>query len=127
MARKGHGRKPAGVELSGIYASIISWLFCMKKLKAKTLWAIVLASGLCAALSFVIATPIGMLADKILLARFAEQRSLTHSVNPWQYMDLGEQIFTFTTLFIAFVALVCGSWAAWTLWKRRRHMTSTNT
>ena|SRR3989338_6418635 len=118
MSRKGHGRKPAGVELSGIYASIISWLFCMEKLKTKTLWVIAIASGLFFILSPLIATPFGMLADKILLAHFAEQWSLTHSANPWQYMDLGEQIFTFTTLFIAFVALVFGVLAARELYKR---------
>jgi hypothetical protein len=92
----------------------------MKKLKTKTLWAITIASGFCFALSFVIATPIGMLADKILLARFTEQWSQTHAADPFWYMTLGEQVFTFTTLFIAFVALVIGVLAARELYKRKR-------
>ncbi|OGG48691.1 hypothetical protein A3C18_02400 [Candidatus Kaiserbacteria bacterium RIFCSPHIGHO2_02_FULL_54_11b] len=90
----------------------------MKKLKTKTLWVIAIASGLFFILSPLIATPIGTLADKILLARFAEQWSLTHSADPFWYMALGEQIFTFTTLFVAFVALVFGVLAARELYKR---------
>ena len=91
----------------------------MGKFKTKTLWIVVIVSGVSFVLSPLIATPIGTLADKILLSRFAEQWPLTHSADPWRYMALGEQIFTFTTLFIAFVALVFGVLAARVLYKRK--------
>jgi len=97
------------------------WAFCMEKLKTKTLWIIAITSGLCVAFSFVIATPIGMLADKILLARFAEQWTQSHDPDSvWSSMAVAEDIFAFTTYLIAFIALVCGTFAAWALYKRRR-------
>ena len=92
----------------------------MGKLKTKTLWVIAIASGICFVLSPILASPIGTLVDKILLERF--EASLPTSYNPslaWNSLALGEDIFTATTILIALLALVCGSWAAWTLYKRR--------
>jgi len=70
-------------------------------------------------MSPIIATPLGMLADKILLSRFAEQWSQSHDPSlAWQSIALGENIFAVTTLLIALTALVCGVPAARVLYKR---------
>ena len=94
--------------------------FMFEKIKTKTLWIIAIASGISFVLSPFIATPIGTLADKILLSRFAEQWSQTHDPSlAWQSMALGDNIFAFTTYLIASVALVVGLIAARALYKRR--------
>ncbi|OHA72104.1 MAG: hypothetical protein A3A27_02125 [Candidatus Wildermuthbacteria bacterium RIFCSPLOWO2_01_FULL_47_18] len=92
--------------------------FMFEKLHTRTLWIIATVSGGSFLLSPVLASPIGNLADSILLEGF-EAAWLGSRVSPWQYMTLGENIFTAATVLIAFLALACGSYAAWTLYKRR--------
>ena len=111
----------AGTGLSDTHASLISWFFRMNKYKAKTLWVISIGSGLAFLLSPLIATPVGTLVDNILLTRFAEQWTQSHDLQlVFDSMALGENIFTFTTGFIALVALVFGVIAARELYKRKR-------
>lgn len=94
----------------------------MSKYKTKTLWIIAIASCVCFLISPLLATPFGTLADNFLLTRFAEQWPQSHDPDlVWTSLVLGEQIFTFTTLFIAFVALVCGLFAARVLYQRKKN------
>lgn len=92
----------------------------MGTLKTKTLWVIAVASGICFVLSPILASPLGNLADSILLERFEASWSASHDPSlAWQSLTLGENIFTVATILIALLALTCGSWAAWTLYTRR--------
>ncbi len=91
----------------------------MERIKTRTLWLIAIAGGVCFLLSPVLATPIGSLADKILLERFEATWLVSHDASPWWYMTFGENVFTAATIVIALLALTCALWASWTLYKRR--------
>lgn len=90
-----------------------------EKFRTRTLWIIAIVSGACFLISPILATPIGSLADSILLERFKAAWLASHDTSPWSYMAAGENIFTFTTYAIAFIALVSGSMAVWMLYKRK--------
>ena len=69
------------------------------KFETKTLWTIVIASGLLFILSPFVATPIGNIADSILLERFEASWAVSHDSSlAWQSLTLGENIFTVATI-----------------------------
>lgn len=87
----------------------------------KLLVGILAVSVLCFFFSSLIATPIGTLADKILLAQFIEQWPQSHDPRlVWESVALSERIFAITTSVINAVALILGAAAAWTLYQRKR-------
>lgn len=77
-------------------------------------------SIICFFLSPLIATPIGTLADSILLERFQAAWAMSHDPTlPWRSLAAGENVFAFTTGLIALVALTLGVFAAREIYKRR--------
>jgi len=105
-----------------------------EKRHTKTLWVIIVVSGMCFLLSPILATPIGDVANSLLLGKFeaswvasqdlnpwqymALSENIFLSATPWQYMALSENIFLSATVLIALTALMFGSYAAWALYRR---------
>jgi len=93
-----------------------------EKLHTKTLWIIAVVSGMCFLLSPILATPIGNLADSILLERFQAAWSASHDPSlAWQSLRSSENIFAAATITIALLSLICGSCAVWTLYRRHKN------
>jgi len=89
-----------------------------EKRHTKTLWVIIVVSGMCFLLSPILATPIGDVANSLLLGKFEASWVASQDLSPWQYMALSENIFLSATVLIALTALMFGSYAAWALYRR---------
>lgn len=91
-----------------------------KAKKDYVLAGILAISVACFFLSPLIATPIGNIADRVLLERFEAAWVTSHDPSlAWQSLMLGENVFTAATIVIALLALICALWASWALYKQR--------